>query len=1211
VPPVGDGLSEIFEGAPAVRGGGRFRLLAPLGAGAMGVVWDADDVDEGVRVALKTMGDVEGRPLWAFKREFRLLRDLRHRGLVAMHELVRDDHGWFFTMEKVDGVPFVAHAAPGWLASTAADSLGGRVASAPVDDAEDAAPPPPVTLPVIDRARVRDALARLADALSYLHESGLVHRDLKPPNVLVEPGGRVVVLDFGLTVEEQAIGRGGTLPYMAPEQHVGDPLTGAADMYAVGVMLHEILTGQVPFWGEVGERVLAAKQRGELPHLDAVAAEQGELVALCRELLANEPVRRPTAAALVRRLGGAPSRTPAARRQRLFGREDELAVIDEVRAGAARDGALRTVAVVGEPGIGKSALVEHAGARAGAAGALVLSARCSERERMPFRAVDGLVDDLVAWLSTRDAVERATLMAGDAALLGEVFPVAAHVAPPAAPIVEPRARRERLFTGFRELLAAVSALQPIVLWIDDAQWADDDSLAMLAAALAAPSPPVVVGIATRDEPPAWLPAPPVTIRLGPLARAAAAELAHELAPGADVASLVDGAAGHPLYLSELAAAGTGVHADLSELLREQVATLPEENRALLERLAVHGGPLRRDALASAVPEGVELGAALPALRRMRLVASAPSGGAVAFDVFHARVRDAVMSAIAAPQRVAHHAALAAAIERCDPGDAAALATHWEGAGEPARAFGHAVAAAAAADSALAFERAASWYRRALAVGAAADRDPVRLAELRASLGGALANLGRGADAAEELAGAAAELDDVRAAELRRRAAEQLLLSGHVARGLALLHAELRAVGLRPPPTGRAAVLALLRARLARRIDFEAPLPPQRADALTLRRIDALWAVAQGLVVVDTFAGAIAQGQHVRLAMAAGEPHRASRALALQASYLAPMRGAGVRTDQALAAARRAASGDARALAIVTASESIGAYYRGRFASGLRLGAAAEQALSAHCIGAVWELGVVRQHMLLDLVYMGEMAETRRRLAPLLADARARGDRFALTYLRTNVAPVCALVEDDPRRCRDDALAAVAEWTQPRWAQTFAALVAVVRSHIYEGDGEAAARELAERWPALSRSLMLGVMLMRVESFRLRVHAELTRAAASRGLARLRHAFAAGRAIRTIEREPGVPAQPFALLSRAGLAHVRGDLDAARTTLERAAAALDAADLRLMAACARRCHGRLVGGTAGAAEVAAADAWMHAQSIVDPVRLTACFAPGFG
>jgi hypothetical protein len=313
----------------------------------------------------------------------------------------------------------------------------------------------------------------------------------------------------------------------------------------------------------------------------------------------------------------------------------------------------------------------------------------------------------------------------------------------------------------------------------------------------------------------------------------------------------------------------------------------------------------------------------------------------------------------------------------------------------------------------------------------------------------------------------------------------------------------------------------------------------------------------------------------------------------------------------MAMARRLAAGDERASALVTLSESVGAYFRGRYAEGLRLGDVAERALTERCVGAVWELGVARHHMLLDLVYMGEMAEARRRLDGLLADALARGDRYAETYLRTGVAPFCALVDDDPRGCREGTLAAVAAWAQPRWVvQIYAALMAVVQAHVYEGDGEAAARELSARWPSLARSLLLGVSLVRVESFRLRARTALTRAASSRGFARVRHAWSASRAIAVMEREPGVPAQPFALLSRAGVAHVRGDLDSARTIVERAAAAFDAADMRLMAACARRRHGVLVGGTVGAAEVATADAWMRSQTIVDPVRMTACLAPGF-
>ena len=1197
-----------------MRGGGRFRLAASLGAGAMGVVWEAVDLDGGGRVALKTMPGVDGQALWRFKREFRLLRDLRHAGLVAMHELVRDEVGWFFTMERVDGVPFVEHVAPDRVSVTRADSVDDDAphATGPGEAAAASSRP-------LDAARVRDAIGRLADALEHLHAVGLVHRDIKPSNVLVEPGGRVVVLDFGLTIEALRAGRGGTLAYMAPEQHRGAPLTGAVDLFAVGVMLHQSLTGRVPFWADLAAEMVVAKERGATPLLDEARDVDDELADLCRGLLAPDPAARPTAGELGRRVGRRRPTIGPLRPGRMVGRAAELAALDQVRAAVGASGATRAVAVIGEAGIGKTALVDHFVHRAAADGALVLVARCSERERVPFRAVDGLVDDLAQWLGSLPAADRAPMLTADCALLGAAFPVmAAHASSEPPAIAVPRERRERMFAAFRGLLAAAAARTPTIVWLDDAQWADDDSIALLIAALSPPASPLLLVIGTRDAPPPWLPVAAEPITLGPLSAADATELVRALAPELDAARLVQAAAGHPLYLAELAGSGSGggATASLAELLSRHVTALTDETRGVLERIAVAGGPLRREVLAEAAGDEVALGAALSTLRRQRLVVSAPYRGAVAFDVFHARVRDVVASALDPGRRHRHHAALAAAVERRDPADVEALATHWEGAGEPGRAFDHAVAAARAADTALAFERAARWYRRALGLGERAGVAVHRVGAVCADLGAALANLGRGLEAAaafERAADAAADRDAAAAAELRRRAAEQLLLSGHIGRGLALLHGELRAVGLAPPPTGRRALFALARARLAaRRIDLEAALPAASDDAITRRRIDTSWSVAQGLVLVDTFAGAVGQSQHLTLAMRAGEPYRAARALALEASYLAAMRGGADRSDRALAAAARAARlcEDPHPGALVAVADSVGAYFRGRYADGLRLGAAAEEVLTTRCAGAVWELGVVRHHMLLDLVYMGEMAEARRRLAVLLADARGRGDRYAEIYLRTGVAPFCALVEGDARACRDGALAAVAEWAQPRWVvQTYAALMAVVQGHLYDGDGDAAAAELAARWPALARSLLLGVSLVRVEAWRLRARVALTRAAGSRGLARHRHGFAAARAIRVMAAEPGVPAQPFALLSRAGLASVRGDDDGARRGLERAALAFDGADMRLMAACARRRHGMLVGGAAGAAEIAAADAWMQAQTIADPARMTACLAPG--
>ena len=189
----------------------RFRFLKQLGAGGFGVVYLVEDLKRGGEVALKTLLGTSPEQMYRLKREFRSLRDIRHENLVSFYELFVESEQVYFTMEYVRGRSFLQHI-----------RQGGSV----------------------DYPRLCNAVSQLANGLSFLHQAGKLHRDVKPSNVLVTPEERVVLLDFGLAAEIDAIKLGrslefaGTKEYMSPEQSRHAPQTAASDWYSVGVMLY-------------------------------------------------------------------------------------------------------------------------------------------------------------------------------------------------------------------------------------------------------------------------------------------------------------------------------------------------------------------------------------------------------------------------------------------------------------------------------------------------------------------------------------------------------------------------------------------------------------------------------------------------------------------------------------------------------------------------------------------------------------------------------------------------------------------------------------------------------------------------------------------------------------------------------------------------------------------------------------------------------------
>jgi hypothetical protein len=1226
-------------------GTARYRVIRRLGAGGMGVVYEAEDGERGQRVALKTLRYPDADTLYRMKQEFRALADLSHRNLVALHELVVGER-CFFTMELVRGTDLLTHVCgprgPALEPRTVAATRG---ASDRVAPAATGTPPPRAHR--FDEARLRAALPQLTLGLMALHDAGKIHRDVKPSNILVADDGRVVLVDFGVASvwthphhrdHDSFAGHAvGTAAYMAPEQGRGDPrLSPAADFYAVGVILYQALTGVLPFQGDPLQVLWQKQTAAASPPHARVAALPADLDALCVELLARDPAARPTGRQILERLGAAPAHTPRPVAAAFTGRDDELGVLRAGLDAAVEDGAAAVVLLRGASGIGKSALCHRFLARARAAHPelVVLEGRCYERETVPYQAMDSLVDHLSHyWLGLSDK-DAAALLPREAALLARLFPVLGRVpciaeAPRAHAAADPHEQRTRAFAALREVLARLSERRPLVLFLDDLQWVDASTLALLADLMRPPDPPrALLVLATRLEGGAVLAevvrrmdANAQTLDLGPLAGGAAAALAGELLgpeAGARASAVAAESGGNPFFLGELVRyLQTVEHAELGALrlddvLAGRLAQLSAPGRRLLELVALAGEPIAARTLDSAFGAGasgadldVDVDSETRALTRLRFLRSA---GEERLEPYHDRVRDAVRGALGDETRRAHHRALALAYERWSALSDERLALHWQGAGEVERAAEHARRAADAALARLDFDRAAHLYGMTLELSAPGAAET---SDLHARRGEALAHAGRPLEAARALVAATAGADSTRDIELQRRAAEELLRGGYVEEGLAAVRRVLAYFRLPLAEQPWRALLAVLLRRAWLRLRGMGWRARDAGDVAprALAWQDVLQTVSLGLGFVDTIRGLDFQTRALTHALRLGEPDRLARALSFESAYLASG-GNRVRARRTLLLADRAVaqSRSPYAPAIAALAHGLVLFLGDNDwrAATARLQEA--EALFAAQGRAGWEIDIAHHYQTFALLHVGEMGELARRVPALVLEAERRGDLFAAIGLRARLNLVW-LLRDAAASARDDLEAAMASWRAPAHSfqvQHLWSLLSRGDTALYNGAIDDPGLDDA---PGLAGSLLLRVAILRVELTDLRGRLALARAVASSGAATRRaHLDVSRRLARRLARERLPMARPLATLLEAGVLELEGRADKARTRLGQAMQLLDDGGLGLYATAARRRLGQLIGGAEGQGLRAEADAWFAARGVREPARMTAMLAP---
>jgi len=1251
----------------------------------MGVVFEAFDRERNARVALKTLKSLSSRragaeALLRFKREFRALQDLHHRNLCTLGELIAEGQQWFFTMELVEGCDYLAYVRPrapmeaGGVCMVAEDDRP----SSSVDDA-------PVQFkrivgrsasagPVLDEARLRATLPQLASGLEALHAAGKVHRDIKPSNVRVTPAGRVVLLDFGLITEvsERSSIDGeiaGTPAYMAPEQATAQTVGPEADWYALGVMLYEALTGRLPFDGTTLE-VLMNKQSETPPSPRAVSpGVPADLDELCMRLLQFEPASRPPGVEVVRllaprgRMGSSPPLAVTVTRGTPFvGRAPELELLEQSFQEAVESSAM-VVLVDGESGVGKSCLVRRFAEDVLAAhpSTVVLAGRCYEREQVPYKGLDGAIDELARHLASLPDVDALELVPERAGPLVQIFPVLRRSRAFAFAMTEepgdPRELRRRAFGALRILIGRLCERHPVVVAIDDLQWADADSLSLLSELLRGPdAPPLLLVGTVRDTPipegtmpmmapprapidfAARLPCPVRTIHLGRLseedAHLLATSLLESIAPhrARDAGAIAREAQGHPLFIDELARhaalladreiAGDDPDDtallvrptfDLDEALLSRIARLDKLARESLELVAVAGRPLAQQTVAHAA--GMEMGSFARVVAQLRVAHLVQTSGARASDriePYHERVRGAVVACLSAPQRAAYHKRLALALEASRWPDGEALSLHWARAGNRSRAAKYAVAAAHQATEALAFDRAAACWERALEL--TPEGDPKQRA-LRVRLGEALANAGRGALAAKAYSAAADGAQPAEALDLRRRASEQFLRSGRFDEGIVAVREVLGLLGLSYPrsPLHALVLLVFWRALLALRGMRYRERDPSRVAARDLTRVDVCWSVAFALGLSDHIYGSVFQARAMLFALQVGEPTRVARALAVSGGYLATKGArASARVATHLAKARAIAerTRDPQSIAYAIANSAVSHYLVGDFPRTVTDADRAEVMFRDRVPGTSWEQATAHHFALMALVHLGKLRELQRRHPIYLRDALDRGDVYAAVCMRMGYANFVWLVRGDPEGARREVHEAMQTWSKKGChLEHFYELVALVNADLYDKRPAEGLRRVNERWGALR-----GVLLFRIETVRIRcldMRARCALAVASERPEECAALLAAvERDARRIGRERAPWATSLARLLRASAASIRGDQARATKLLREAIAGFESAQMAMHATAGRYRLARLVGGDEQRALEAQASAWMREQGVADAEALVSVLAPGF-
>lgn len=457
---------------------GQYEVISFLGRGGTAMVFKVQDLETGVYRALKiTASGPRESDFHRFKREFRVMSRLAHPHVIAVYRYGIHDLRPYFVMELIEGRDLRA-----WLRAQADQPTYYE--------------------------RIAELFSQILRALGYIHDRHIIHRDLKPGNILVTHLGLAKVMDFGIAFELDLVAGPtqrqqtlmGTLAYVSPEQATGRKVDARSDLYSLGIILYELLTGVKPFTGStISEVVYKHLHDAPRPPLELRPELPKPLVDLTLALLSKRPQERPQSAhevllALEGFLSGnllteldasaleSVQEVPPVGEPSFVGRAE---LLEQLRARLARLRAGRggLAMLIGDAGLGKSRLLEELARDEAAEGLYVFSSRCLAQATSPYQGFRDILIAAVRQLADQPGGINSLLSEAQKGALARAFPTLLPFLEPINP--EEQAAHSgnadwlNLFTAVRTIIERLSEQKPMLLTFDDLDRADEASLALL------------------------------------------------------------------------------------------------------------------------------------------------------------------------------------------------------------------------------------------------------------------------------------------------------------------------------------------------------------------------------------------------------------------------------------------------------------------------------------------------------------------------------------------------------------------------------------------------------------------------------------------------------------------------------------------------------------------------------------------------------------